>query len=136
MTEAVEKKTFDLVVHRRDAKTGRVTSTNPYRLHVIDAVEYFERPKGSGNLWFRNNEAAGRLVNGKLAKDAEHVEWVKPLTEDEKLARDLASKDMELSSLKAELNDIKRAKKFAVKEEKGSPSKAWSDKDTGKGKDE
>lgn len=34
---------FDLIVHRRDEKTGRVVETRPYRLVVTREGSYYER---------------------------------------------------------------------------------------------
>lgn len=106
------QQSFDLIVHRRDTKTGRVTEVAPYRLFVKDGVEYFERPKGSGNLFFRNNEVAGRMVDGSVKASAEHVAWVAPLNADQKLAQQSAAQAEEIRKLQLELDAMKREKKF------------------------
>ena len=107
-----EHKDFDLIVHRRDEKTGRVKNIAPYRLFVKDGTEYFERPKGSGNLFFRNNEHAGRMVAGVVKAEAEHVEWVAPLSADQQLAQQNAAQAEELAKLRTELNSMKREKQY------------------------
>lgn len=124
----MSKAKFDIVVHKRDAKTGRVTSVNPYTLRIHNAVEYFERPKGSGNLWFKNNEPAGRYEAGRFlvgASAAEHKEWVAPLSELDKIAQATASMQAENAKLQAELNEIKREAKFKTEgpeDKKAAPS--------------
>jgi hypothetical protein len=108
---------FDLVVQKRDRKTGRVTEVNPYVLRVHQGVQYFERPKGSGNLFFGNNEPAGRYDKGRFlvgANAAEHVEWVKPLTDEDKVKQAVAAQAAENERLRAELNEIKREAKFKL----------------------
>jgi len=116
------KDKFDLVVHRRDAKTGRVTSVNPYTMRKHHGVAYFERPKGSGNLYFENNEPAGRYVAGKFLPDAAHEAWVAPLTAEELVKQAVASALEETARLKAELNEIKREQKFKTEDAAAKPS--------------
>ena len=106
------KQDFDLIVHRRDEKSGRVKEIAPYRMYAKDGNEYFERPKGSGNLFFRNNEHAGRMVEGVVKKDAEHIEWVVPLSADQQLAQHNAAQADELAKLRAELDSMKKEKKY------------------------
>jgi len=107
-----ERKDFDLVVHKRDAKTGRVTQVQPYRMFSRDGIEYFERPKGSGNLFFRNNEPAGRMIEDKIKKGEKHLEWAAPLNADQQLAQQHASQAQELAKVKAELEEMKREEKY------------------------
>jgi len=104
---------FDLIVQHRDKKTGRVVSENPYRMRKHEGVSYFERPKGSGNLFFENNEPAGRYAEGKFLPNAPHIEWAAPLSEDEKIKQAVAAAQDEAARLKAELAEIKREQKYA-----------------------
>lgn len=122
MSKASKEK-FDILVHIRDRKTGRMIAENPYVLRKHHGVDYFERPKGSGNLYFGNNEPAGRYEAGKFLPDAAHKEWVKPLNEKELVAQAIAAKDDENAKLKAELNEIKREKKFAAVEDADKAAK-------------
>lgn len=116
---------FDLIVQQRDKKTGRVISENPYRMRKHEGVAYFERPKGSGNLFFENNEPAGRYEAGKFMPDAKHIEWVAPLSEEEKVKQAVAAAQDEAAKLKAELAEIKREQKYAgMKKEVGGMAKA------------
>lgn len=107
------------VVTHRDKKTGKIVKTNPYRVFVDNGVEYIEWPVGSGNLWFRGDDIngikpshAGRYENGKVLKGAAHKPYERPLTEDEKLARELATQKQELEALRAELSAIKKEKEL------------------------
>lgn len=116
---------FDIIVQKRDRKTGRVIDENPYVLRVHGGVQYFERPKGSGNLFFGNNEPAGRYDKGRFlvgSARVDHIEWTKPLTDEDKVRQAVAAQAAENERLKAEINAIKREAKFKL--EGPSPSTA------------
>lgn len=112
--ETKEKKTgFDLIVTHRDEKTGAVIRKDPYILRVCgkpgtDARErYWERPAGSGNLWDKKGQPAGRWDKSKpegerFIKGAQHTAWEAPLTQDQKIAKENAALKAELAALKAE----------------------------------
>ena len=51
---------FDLKVHNHDPKTGRLISSNDYKLIISNEGRFFERPPGSGLLY---------TEDGKLARD-------------------------------------------------------------------
>lgn len=103
---------FDKRVHIRDTK-GRLLHVQPYRLHIISGRQYFERPKGSGNLFFENGDHAGRIKAGNLVDPkAEHIEYVVPKTGAEKLYDDLQVRTQELEAARAELEAIKKEQKF------------------------
>lgn len=113
-------KGFNLKVTYRDEITGAVTHTDPYTLRVVgetgssEKARYFERPKGSGNLWDSKGEACGRWVYdekiekgrkvkvGRYDAEAPHIAWVPPLTEDQKIAQENAALKAELAAMKAE----------------------------------
>lgn len=87
-----EKKSegFDLRTHYIDPATRKVSHKNPYRMHAIKGVQYFERPVGSLNLFYKDGSPAGRIDEEALKKnrwevlvDAPHVDWVAPKTEAE-----------------------------------------------------
>lgn len=107
-------KVFDLKTHTTDPLTGKTTLTNPYRLRIQNAVKYFERPVGSGNLWFENDLPAGRWVTGKIEADAAHVEWIAPISGAEKLQRELADARGTEAALRAELEAIRAEHEKAV----------------------
>jgi len=127
--EQEEKKAegFDLIVTHRDVKTGLVTHSNPYILRVCGEqgnsvkARYWERPKGSGNLFDKKGQPVGRWDASKpegerFIKGAKHIEWVAPLTEDQKIAQENAALKAELAQLKAE-----QAKKAApAKKDQGA----------------
>ena len=46
---------FDLITHKRNRK-GQITHQQPYRLHIKDGVQKFERPPGSGIFYAANGE--------------------------------------------------------------------------------
>lgn len=113
MEEAVDLG-FDLQVTHRDEATGLVTHTNPYVMRVIAAsdggkMRIWERPVGSGNLWDKKGNPIGRWLvdektkRGKFVKDAEHVKFVPPPTEDQKLAASLVEKDARIAALEKEI---------------------------------
>jgi len=105
---------FDLRTHSTDSLTGQTTPVNLYRLHVIDKVQLFERPVNSGNLWYRNNEPAGRLIGGKHELKAEHVEYTPPPTGAEKLATELRMAKEQAETAKRELEAIRAEQKATI----------------------
>jgi hypothetical protein len=105
---------FDLRTHTTDQLTGVTKATNLYRLHVIDKVQLFERPVNSGNLWYRNNEPAGRLVGGKQDPKAPHIEYTPPPTGAERLATELRAAQEQAEAVKRELEAIKATQKAAI----------------------
>lgn len=110
--QTVEQEGFDLVVTHRDPMTGRVVSTNPYTLRVIGSgngqkTQLFERPPRSGNLFDGKGRPFGRWENGKHNEKANHVVFVPPETEDQKLARSVIEKDSKIAELQRELASIK-----------------------------
>jgi len=83
---------FDLKVQHRDAKTGRITEVNPYRLHIKGNKKYYERPVGSGNLWFEDGTPANA-----------HKEYTAPLTNDQKMAAEFSAKDSKIRATEEKL---------------------------------
>jgi len=115
---------FDLRVHMRDPK-GRLLKVQPYSLHVKEGVRYFERPVGSHNLFFENNEPAGRLViddKGKrtVEKGAPHQEWNPPQSASDKLYSDYKKATSELEAARAELEAIRKEAKYKEVEKKAT----------------
>ncbi len=117
-------KGFDLTVHHRDPRTGALVDVTPYTLRVCgetgssEKTYLWERPKGSGNLFDKNNNPVGRwefeerTVNGRKARvgfhkpDAQHLAFVQPLTADQKLKASLTEKDARILELERELKAI------------------------------
>lgn len=110
---------FDLRTHVWDAQ-GNLVSENLYRSFIIEGRQYFERPVNSGNLWFENNQPAGRvdlefnekghIKNKTFHFDAPHKAYTAPLTGAEKLHFELEQQREENAALKAELEQIKAEK--------------------------
>ena len=111
----VAERTFDLTTHIRDPKTKLVVKKNLYTLRVQKGMQLFERPVGSGNCWYLSDEPAGRWVNGKHLKDAKHVAFKLPETQDEKLAREMIAVKTRNKMLEAELEAIKREQEPVAK---------------------
>jgi len=98
-----------LIVHYRDDKTKRVVKTNSFRCIAHKGVRFYEWPKGSGNLWWENQEPAGRLSDkGEPIQGAAHVEWAPPPTQDEAVASQFKAMEMENKRLMLELSAIKK----------------------------
>ncbi len=123
-----------LKVTYHDHRTGLVIKKDPYTMRVVgdggNRTQYFERPKGSGNLFNFNGEPVGRWDSRKAEGErfmagAEHIEFVRPETDDEKLARSLITKDVKIRELEAELRAIKAesAKKAAPQKVAKDPAK-------------
>lgn len=139
-----QQKGFDLVVTHRDEKTGQITRTEPYILRVIGEVgsneksRLWERPAGSGNLFDKKGNPVGRWVyeeksvkgkkvrTGKFVPDVEHVEFVPPQTEDQKLRYEMTENKAKIAELERELAAIK-----AEKEKKSAPAQPAQKKDQG-----
>jgi hypothetical protein len=121
----VTDKRFDLQVTHRDNKTGKVIRNNPYIARVIKAEDggkttVFERPAGSGNLWDKKDAPVGRWENGSWKKEATHVEFQVPETQDDKLKRSLIEKDVKLAAALKELEAIKAERAAGEKEVKAA----------------
>lgn len=128
-------KGFDLRVTHRDEKTGLITHTTPYTLRVIGngsgggTTKLWERPSGSGNLWNKKGDPIGRWVKdekgvGRWDKEAKHIDFTPPETKDQKLAREVAAKDVKIAEMERELAAIRaeqeKSAKPATKKEQGA----------------
>jgi hypothetical protein len=122
------------IVHIRDPRTGRVKNVNSFRVKVEGGVRYYEWPKFSGNLWYEDRTPAGRWEEVEDAKSksmvkkvvigAGHKEYVAPLTDDQKLTKDILEAKAENEKLKQELAAIKaEAEKVSAKVENAKPAK-------------
>lgn len=114
------KKRFDLMVHHRHHRTGKLIKHTPYIKRVVGEVgsseraTYWERPAGSGNLFDSHNNPIGRweyeektvkgktVKTGKFIEGAAHVAWEAPITQDQKIAKENAALKAELAAMKAE----------------------------------
>lgn len=124
---------FDTRTHTTDSLSGKTKLANAYRLYVLQgkdsegrdsAVRYFERPVGSGNLWFENNKPAGRLLGpNQVNTEAPHIEWIAPPTGAELVARELADAKRELAAIKAEQNRIIAKAQSDADTKKAAPEK-------------
>lgn len=99
---------FDLRVVLRDPKTGRVVKHQPYRRRVVKGVTTYERPVGSGNLWYENGDSAGRWVveegkPGRQDETVKHVQWTPPPTEDQIVQNKLATQERAILELERKL---------------------------------
>jgi len=134
MEQEVKKQGFDLTVTHRDPHTGLITHRNPYTLRIVASSDgskqrLWERPSGSGNIWDRHGNPAGRFEKtivegksvGKFVAGAKHKEFVKPLTADQLLANSLVTKDSRIAELEKELANIRADQENKVaKTNKGS----------------
>jgi hypothetical protein len=82
---------FDLRTHIRDPKTGQVIKKQPYKLYIgkfdgSNVGKFYERPVGSGNLFYENGAVAGRMVDGKVNHAVPHVAVVSPKSQEQQLA--------------------------------------------------
>lgn len=127
---------FDLVTHRWD-QSGNLIYKNLYRKFIIDRNEYYERPVNSGNLWYENNQPAGRVeykVNEKghifdkvFNHSAEHKAYTAPASPQE-LGEQLLSSQAENNRLKSELaailkeREAKQPKVVEKAEHKSAPT--------------
>lgn len=109
---------FDLATHRWDSQ-GQLVGRNPYRKFIVGDRSYYERPVNSGNLWFENNQPAGRVeytLNEKghitgpkhFDPDAPHKTFTAPLQGAEKIHFELEQAHERNAALEAELAAIKK----------------------------
>jgi hypothetical protein len=105
-------KGFNLQVTYRDEQTGLNVKSDPYILRVCgaggDRTQLFERPKGSGNCFDKQNNPIGRWVKdekgkGKHDPAAAHVAYVAPLTGDAKLHAEMVESKERITELEREL---------------------------------
>lgn len=100
---------FDLRTHHWNGQ-GHLTKLNLYTCHVVEGRQYYERPINSGNLWYENNQPAGRVTykDGVKAIDtaAAHLAYTQPLDGAEKLHFELAAEKVRTAELEAELAAI------------------------------
>ncbi len=111
---------FDLRTHEWDSQ-GKLVGKNLYRKFIVGGTSYYERPVNSGNLWFENNQPAGRVEctfgpTGKIsaktfALDAPHKEYTVPLSGADKTHFELeqarernANLELELAAIRKELS--------------------------------
>lgn len=111
---------FDLVVHKRNARTGLVEQENAYILRIVGHAKYLERPVGSGNVYDFQGKPIGRWDASKpegerFLKGEKHVEWSAPETKDQKLARAIGEKDIKIQELERELAAIQAERELKVK---------------------
>ena len=110
--EDTKPKGFDLTVTHRDPQTGQIIKEDPYVLRVVGVegggkMSIFERPKGSGNCYDKQNNPIGRWVGDKLDKDAAHVAYVAPLTGDQRVRHEMNQDKAKIAELKSELDAIR-----------------------------
>lgn len=116
MPEQLQTEKFDLQTHHFDGR-GRLKGHNPYRLHIERGTSLFERPVNSGNLFYENNEVAGRveytrdedgrIIGKKFDPKAAHKAYQKPLSADEKVHYENESMREKIAKLEAELAAVK-----------------------------
>ena len=114
---------FDLVTDRWDSQ-GIRTISNPYRMFIQDGTKLFERPVNSGNLWYENNQPAGRVElefndKGHIIKktfklEAEHTAFVPVLKGAEKMQFELEQQRKRSAELEAELASIRGEREHAA----------------------
>lgn len=110
--EEAKPEGFDLRTHYWDRETKKLSHINPYRMHTIEGVQYFERPAGSGNVYWKNGKPAGVLDLKTMKVDHEkaHVEWVAPLTAEQKEQEEVRAVLAQNAELRRELEMIKKDK--------------------------
>lgn len=123
---------FDLVVHRWNAQGHTVGKPNHYRLHNQNNANYYERPVNSGNLWTEGNQPAGRVEltfgpTGKIARkvfnfEAAHIEYVAPLTGDDKMHFENEQLKVKNAAMEAELALIRKEREALQAVREGVPA--------------
>jgi len=123
---------FDLVTHVTDPVTQQTKLVNQYRLYILNGVRYFERPVGSQNLWYENNEPAGRIAGfsekGDMKVDtaAAHKAYVAPPSGAELIASELEQTSAALEAARAELAALKAEQEQKASAQAATAAKAAS----------
>lgn len=105
---------FDLRSNIKN-RDGEVETQQDYFIHLEQSQQYFERPVGSGNLFFLSGEEAGRVVideDGKKKFDfqAEHELVSARMSEEEEMKHELKASRAAAEALQKELAAIKKEK--------------------------
>lgn len=121
-TETEKPAGFDLR-NRITDKHGEVIEKQDYFIHSKGAQQFFERPPGSGNLFYISGEPAGRLELGEggqkvILEGEPHQEFEVPLDADGELFEMLQAKTRQLESVKRELDAIRKDKSISEQEKK------------------
>jgi hypothetical protein len=119
-TEKDEVPGFDLRSRITD-KNGEVLMKQDYFIHLKGGHSYYERPVGSGNLYFLSGEPAGRIEISEggakvINEKAEHEAWIPPADADAELFEQLKSTQAESAALRKELDAIKKEKLLRERE--------------------
>lgn len=118
----VDPNKFDLRTHVWDAQ-GALVRKNLYTNHCVEGRNYFERPIKSGNLWYANNQPAGRVdyIKGpdgktikKIDEQAAHTVFTPELEGDEALLYALEQEKNRSTALEQELAAIKADRVAAI----------------------
>lgn len=113
---------FDLRVQIKDANTGKVIRHQPYTCHIVGGSKLFERPKGSGNLYYESGLSAGRLGrDGQGNKYADTTKAHIEIAEAKEVTLEAIASENE--SLKAELAALKAEQTAATAKKEVSPKK-------------
>lgn len=95
---------FDLRTHLLNAK-GKLIKHQPYRLVIEDGKRLYERPKGSGFMYYENGELAKSPQAEKVKMDSKEAA---------KLAEAKAALEVKLE-VKPEVKEVKEDVKAEVK---------------------
>lgn len=119
---------LSLQTHKFDKVSKLPTEVNPYRMHAINGVKYFEHPVNSGNLWYEDLKTpAGRIVAGKVDKEAKHTEYVPPLADGERTIRELELLKKQNDELKRELEALARERQARELSQKAAKAEGKAD---------
>lgn len=111
LDQQVDPNKFDTRTHLFDNQ-GRLVKKNLYTLYVVEGEHYYERPMNSGNLWYANNQPAGRVTfdDGLRRFDhaAKHLKFTPTLEGDESLHHELQSANMRNEDLQGKIDAIEQ----------------------------
>lgn len=99
--------------------------TNHYNCWNVNGIKYYERPVNSGNLFYDNNQPAGRFEGEFTAEgsnkglpviypDREHKAYVEPLKGAAKLIAEMDDMKLRNAELERELAAIKADREVAA----------------------
>lgn len=113
---------FDLrsVIRTKD---GEIQSEQPYFIHLQGSTQYFERPVGSGNLFYITGEEAGRLEYDDTGKKSiklgeAHKNYEAPQDADSLLFEKYKLAEQQNEAMRKELDAIKKEAQIKEQEVK------------------
>lgn len=77
---------LDLTVHHRNAKSRKIESVTPIRVHFSGTARMFEKPAGSGNWFYESGDAIPAEKVAMILKEVQLGNVTVTQTQEQKIA--------------------------------------------------